>query len=783
MMPEYIIMPFSAHSEKALYDNIRSFIVHIKRTNVALRDIAYSYQVGKVHHEYRAAFVAHDFSDLLDQCSLFLDKNLYEKKPIISSPRIAFLFTGQGSQYIGMGQKLYEESLVFKEAIDSCALILDKLLPKKLVEILFDSNTKLINDTNITQPVLFAVEYALAQQWIALGFKPSLVLGHSLGEWVAACIANAFSLEDACKLVFHRGSLMKNHCEPGSMAIVSSSALDIEPVLKKHNVVISAYNGVRNVVIGGEHEKIKACVKDLESQGIRTKELMVSHAFHTPLVLPMVQKFQDLLEKVPISALNTRFISSLDGTQKTGFEPDYWSRQISEPTLFDQCLKTLDQSDANIIIEIGPKPTLSKLANLSLSKSQLIIYSLKENTHDYLSLYQNISEIWCAGVDLNWQDFYQAIPRRVHTPPYAYQRKEYCLSSNPLPKEETVKAQIFDLPEIILRLKAIWHDLLGVKDLDNDSNFMMLGADSLSSAKLLARTKQVFGVSITLAEMYQQQALGPIATLIHAKIKKASNNNEDVQSMIRSAHIIGAETFLGAHVLKELFDSTKAAISYEQHPQADNALAFYFGDNFLKLLKQRESSSTENADIIFDLSAVSTASSIKGGITKTYQVGPLVGHYQTGMMAQTPDLFYLHLKNLNTYGYFPASSSPLNLLPVDFAASALVELAQAETTETVFQIFNPYPVESREIYDAMQFLDCLIDAKSDVLPMFSDLALPCDHTWRLAEKAGVHCPKIDTTFLLRMINYCIQIGFLCKVQSPINFSTPLSCSTDMSAPI
>ena len=423
------ILTLSAKSEPALQELSQRY-QNFLSSDVPLTDLCYTANTGRSHFEHRLAVVAPN----IDQLLLKLKTGDVIKGTVSrqKQPSIAFLFTGQGSQYLGMGRPLYETQPTFKKVLDQCAEILDPYLNISLIEVL---ETEQLDQTVYTQPALFALEYALAQLWLTWGVTPSVVMGHSVGEYVAACVAGVFSLEDGLKLIAHRGRLMQELPQDGAMVAVMASFERVQEVIQSYQpvIVIAAINHSANTVISGQKPAIEQVIRDFEQQGIKTTRLKVSHAFHSPLMQPMLKDFLEIAQSIRYSSPQIPLISNLTGEIATDeiATPEYWCRHVCHPVKFAQSINTVAKEGCDIFLEIGPKPILSGMGSLVLASEQqtsnLWLPSLRF-LEDWQTLLSSLANLSVKGVSINWSAFDQDYPRqRISLPTYPFEKQKYWL--------------------------------------------------------------------------------------------------------------------------------------------------------------------------------------------------------------------------------------------------------------------------------------------------------------------------------------------------------------------
>ncbi len=414
------------------------------RPDETAADVAFSANTGRSHFGHRLPVVGRSSVELAEQLNAYAARHAAapptEDAPR-STPKVAFLFTGQGSQYVGMGRGLYETQPVFRDALNRCARTLDPLLDAPLLSVLYPdadaAPADVIHQTAFAQPALFAVEYALAELWRSWGVQPHAVLGHSLGEYVAACVANIFTLDEGLRLVAARARLMQSLPPGGEMAIVLADETRVASALAGQTAVaIAALNGPSNTVISGPSDAVQAIVRTLAADGVRSRALQVSHAFHSPLMRPIVDAFTAAAGEVLFTPPTLPFISNLTGAvaeDEDVCDAASWARRLHEPVRFADGMRALRTLGCDVFLEIGPDPSLLAMGARCIEEDAGIwLPSLRRGREDWRQVLDSLGTLYRAGATVDWIGFDRPYARtRVSVPTYPFQRTRYWLEAAP----------------------------------------------------------------------------------------------------------------------------------------------------------------------------------------------------------------------------------------------------------------------------------------------------------------------------------------------------------------
>ena len=424
------LLTLSAKSKEALRDLAKSYASYLEsHPEIPFADICFTANTRRSHFEHSLSLAAESSLDAQKQLSSagYTTGVTSRKKT-----KTAFLFTGQGSQYVGMGRQLFDTQSLFREIIEQCDAIL-RPLDVPLLDLLYsDSNSpdRSLDQTIYTQPALFAVEYALAKLWQSWSVKPDVVMGHSVGEYVAASVAGVFSLEDGLKLIAARGRLMQTLCEQGDMlALQMSKAEALEIISPFEDISIAAINGPSSVVVSGTHEAMERLSATLAESDIKAKPLSVSHAFHSAMMEPMLAEFEKVASSISYTKPKIPVCSNVTGGIVTGevTTSAYWVRHVREPVRFAAGVEALHAEGVDTFLEVGPKPALLGMARQCLpDDAGTWIVSLREGQEDWRQLLQGLGEWRIQGGEIDWVALEEgAVRRRVQLPTYPFQRQRY----------------------------------------------------------------------------------------------------------------------------------------------------------------------------------------------------------------------------------------------------------------------------------------------------------------------------------------------------------------------
>jgi phthiocerol/phenolphthiocerol synthesis type-I polyketide synthase E len=403
-----------------------------------LADIAYTLQVGRKPFDNRRIVICADISDALSAIEKMDPERVFTRERRRAARPITFMFPGQGSQHVNMGLELYRNEPRFRDEVDTCSKLLEDHLSYDLREALYpgdphdESAAKKLDQTYITQPAIFVIEYALAKLWMQWGVKPSFMIGHSVGEYVAASMAGVFSLEDALMLVAARGRLMQS-LPGGAMLAVGLDEKEVQPLLGA-KLSLAAVNGPLQCVIAGPAYAVNELRDNLGQQNIDCRLLRTSHAFHSDMMSAILEPFVGLVREVNISPPKIPFISNVTGTWITDSEatdPNYWAAHLRQPVRFESGLRKILSEPNAMLLEVGPGRALSSLAKRhQLKADEHLICSSLRHTDDMRSdqnfLLKTLGQLWLTGVPVNWQGFYAGETRlRVPLPTYPFERQQY----------------------------------------------------------------------------------------------------------------------------------------------------------------------------------------------------------------------------------------------------------------------------------------------------------------------------------------------------------------------
>ena len=544
------LLKISAQNETAVCEAADSLANEFRKRNHSLGEIAATLEYGREPFSHRAFVVAEDHTEAARLLESRKAPGFVCRKRDSIPRDVVFMFPGQGSQYVRMGQDLSQAFPVFKESIGLCSEILRPLIGRDLRQVLFPESgdesaaAEILKATQYTQPALFSLGYALARTLFDLGIRPTAMIGHSIGEFAAACVAGVFSLEDGLTMIAKRGELMQA-LPRGSMLSVRRSGQDVEALIRG-NVEIASYNGPQLCVVAGPSDEMGKFREMLEKSEIACKPLLTSHAFHSSMMNSIVEPFRKFIANTRLDPPQIPILSTVTGkwmTDRQATDPLYWAEHLRLPVRFSDAVEELWSEDPNrALVELGPRKTLSTLAmqHATDRKQQLAIPTMSathENHAEQRALLTAIGFLWTAGVSCNMSRLLPQDASKVSLPTYSFQRKKFFVK--PIPphqsrfmtldanqgeltrseqNNETVdsprsilhppidKKTMSRLPKIVEQLNVVFAETSGfdLGEFDKDTTFFEMGLDSLVLTQTATALKRKFEIEISFRQLLEE---------------------------------------------------------------------------------------------------------------------------------------------------------------------------------------------------------------------------------------------------------------------------------------
>jgi phthiocerol/phenolphthiocerol synthesis type-I polyketide synthase E len=567
------LLVWSAKTSSALETMSANLLAHLKdHPEDSIGDVAYTLQVGRRVFPHRRMLVCREREDAIAALESSAPDKLFQSYREEHPGPTAFAFPGQGAQHLNMAKGIYDGEPIFRKHVDECSRLLKPHMGLDLREVLYPAETRdrlaaatRLTETEITQPALFVIEYALARLWMEWGIRPQSMIGHSIGEYVAACLADVLSLEDALRLVAARGRLMQRL--PGGAMLVAPIPEQEARTLLKEGLSLAAVNGPASCVISGEADRVEQLDQELRARGVAGRRLTTSHAFHSAMMEPILSEFEQECRKTVFSAPRIPYLSNVSGTwitEQEARDPHYWVTHLRQTVRFSDGISKLLKDPNAILLEVGPGRTLSSLASHhpSRGESHVVLSSLPHPKNDLQSdlefLFTTAGQLWLEGVKVDWKAFYgDERRRRIPLPSYPFEREYYRLTPQHGHRGE-VEAQIraasssvasqpqnqgvaadkangkvtesalgarhrrprmatpYVAPQTDLEraVASVWQDTIGIESLGVNDNYAALGGDSLLAIQVAARVRDLFQVEFAVSMLYQAPTVAGMAKTV-----------------------------------------------------------------------------------------------------------------------------------------------------------------------------------------------------------------------------------------------------------------------------